>query len=135
MQNVDSVAANITRIQFINKSSGTNNQESDTPLMLENLGNQLYANVSVTGHQLNESGNLDLILAANFSVNNITASTTGESKLIENSAVQHLGLSLLKGEAATPLMNETLYFYVDIKAGQIPGTYRENLNWTITISN
>lgn len=134
MQNVDAIFTPLSRILFINKSTGVSNQESDTPLAVTNLGNQLYANITVTGYQLNESGNLDIISAANFSVNNITASATGEVQLIDATPVQKVGLQLIKGEELTPYENETLYFYVDLSAGLTSGTYRENQNWTVTLS-
>ena len=121
INNLDSVAVTQASMAFTGTPGQTNVASDPSPIAVTNTGNQNYATVGVTAHDL--SGGGDTIPATAFNVN-ISDSSDGQA-LADGSPVQVTGSTLARGAGAT----RNLYFYLDIPSGIVNASY-SSAAWT-----
>lgn len=122
------VDVNETTISWAVVNSGTEDEEADAPINLDNGGNQDYETSFVTAYNATNSSNI--IPATNFSLDADTGQTTGQTYMVENVSVNITSFFTLPHGNAS---NEDIFVYVDMPT--VPnGIYASTNNWLIDIT-
>lgn len=122
------VDVNETTVSWTVVNPNTDDEEADSPINLDNGGNQDYESANVTAYNATNSSNV--IPATTFSLDNNTAQTTGQTFMVENVSVSITSFfTLPHGNASS----EDIFVYVDMPA--VPsGIYTSTNNWLIDIT-
>ncbi len=108
-------------------TAGTNDQEADASINLDNGGNQDYETAAVTAFNATDGSNI--IPATAFYLNNITSDATGTQMADSTAANITTWFTLQHGNSSS----EDLFAYVDMPS--VPsGSYSSTSNWLIDIT-
>jgi hypothetical protein len=129
---LDYVTQNTASVSWSGVVVGVNNTEALNPIVLENGGNQNYANISVKGYNATGTTNFQVIKAIRFSIGNATGMTTGKTYMSENNFVSISTLSGLNthGEVIT----QSVFFYLNVDNGLSADTYVQDNTWSIKVA-
>ena len=123
------VDINVTTVSWAGVDASTNDEEADSPINLDNGGNQDYESANVTAFNATDGGS-NVIPASVFSLDNETGQTTGQTYMAENTTKSVTSFfTLPHGNDSS----EDIFVYVDMPA--VPtGSYTSINNWTIDIT-
>ena len=125
---LDFIDVNVTSFAWSSADSNVNDQEANSPVNLDNGGNQDYETAFVTAYNAT-NGNGFLIPATAFALNNVTGNAAG-TQMADGTAVNISSFFTLQhGNAA----NEDIFAYVDMPAVE-SGTYTGTSSWLIDIT-
>ncbi|MFH1642185.1 MAG: hypothetical protein ABIC04_04760 [Nanoarchaeota archaeon] len=126
LNSLDAVVINDTSIGFGSLAVDSTDNLGDVVKII-NQGNSIYAQINITGFDLNgDDVATEVISANNFEAVTSTAPNTGTS-LTNSTSVEVSGAALVKGASA----NEELYFYVDVPSGLLAQQYTSIADWII----
>jgi len=123
---LDDVDIDDTTINWASLAPSSDDNEGDA-ITFTNKGNQDYASINVTGKNATD-GSGNSIASTQFAIDVDAGQTTGQTYLNESMSKEWTGASLNHGVSET----ETMYTYVDVPEGQVPGTYSSESNWDIS---
>jgi len=126
------VAQDSTSLNWTSLIPGNEDEESLTPLILTNGGNQDYTNFTITSR--NATFGSYNIPHSQFLVDNETNKTFGQIPLNDSGVNWNEGSLLTCVEPCSSNSTEFAYFYVDTPTGIFAGVYTGISNWTISLS-
>ena len=129
---LDYITQDTVNIYWTSVTLGQNDAESTAPIVLTNGGNQDYTNISVKAYNVTGAVSLDVIEASQFSIDDATGQTSGQTYMSDSEYVDVPQLTGLNSHGAS--ITENVYFYLDVPLGISADIYTSASPWSMKVS-
>jgi len=132
VNSLDYVDADVSAMDWASATLGVDDVEVDSPLTIQNGGNQVYPTVNIMGYNATGVTFGNVIPASVFSVHSLTGQTTTQTYMVDSTNVDVSSVIDLNSIGASE--TETIYAYVDVPLGIQADTYLSDSSWSILVT-